>query len=227
MEYRAYVEQRSFRRASGGTPDTTLNPYKTMNADQFVEKIQELRQLSPDDPTSRRLIITKKSAVSPLFDDPLLDLLHRYDVSNLSISIICFGNGIFEMVDMDDEYNAMFNKSYYFLGAFNEGWFVITKATQEVLNVAEDDILIEHDDTCSYIAKDGTAFLDTFYLHAVYFIGDDKKYSQDSLNSHIRDITESSGGHKYAEFWIYYVLASLAEYYTLTLPEAYPKMIGR
>lgn len=195
-----------------------------MNTDQFVEKIQELRQLHLEHPMSAYMIITKKSTVSPLFDDPLLDLLHRYDVSNLSMSIICFENGIFEMDLMDDEDNAIFNKLYYFIGAFNEGWFVISKETQEVLNIAEDDILIEHDDTCSYIAKDGATFLDTFYLCRKYFIGNDR--DQNSLNNLIIDIIESSGGYKYAEFWIYYIFGSLAENNNLTLPEAYPKMIG-
>ena len=215
MKYLAYVEQLNFRRVSGGTPDTTLNPYKTMNADQFVEKIQELRQLSLDDPTSRRLIITKKSAVSPLFDDPLLDLLHRYDLSKIEWGI-SFEDGIFEMDLMDDEDNVRFNQLYYYIGSFNEGWFVISKETQEVIDVSVNDVFMEMDNTYWYLAKNSVAFLDTLYLDIEYYYSMDR--TQDFFNNHILNTIESSGGLKYARFWIEW-LGDVAERYNLALPD--------
>lgn len=190
-----------------------------MNADQFVSKIRELKQLFPDDSIAARLIIAEKSAVEPMYDDPLLDLMHRYDLSKTDWSIISFNSGIYEMDLMYDEDNVIFNKLYYYLGSFNEGWFVLSKASKEVLNIAEDDILIEHNNTCSYMALNSETFLDTLYCNIEYCVGNDEKYTQDSLNSHIMDIIEYSGGLKYARFWTSYILESLAEYYHLTLPD--------
>ena len=126
-----------------------------MNADQFYKEIQSLKPTINDfneDNLEIADIVIRYLTIKPLSspfeampNDPVLDLIGRYDVSSLCIQI-------FEFFNPDDVGE---NEKYIYFGNKEGSLLAIEKTTGQIAEMDPDEEII-----ICYMAKDQSCFLD-------------------------------------------------------------------
>ena len=165
-----------------------------MNADQFYREIQSLKpsisNFNEDDIEIADIII-KYLTIEPLAapyeampNDPVLDLIGRYDVSSLCIQI-------FEFFDPDDIGE---NDKYIYFGNKEGSLLAIEKATGQITEMDPNEEFV-----ICYMAKDQSSFLD--FLVALEKLNQQWTFhgmTDEERDKELQKLLPILGGDKYA-----------------------------
>ena len=166
-----------------------------MNADQFYREIQSLKpsisNFNEDDIEIADIII-KYLTIEPLAapyeampNDPVLDLIGRYDVSSLCIQI-------FEFFNPDDVGE---NEKYIYFGNKEGSLLAIEKTTGQIAEMDPEEGLI-----ICYMAKDQSSFLD--FLVALEKLNQQRTFhgmTDEERDKELQNLLPILGGDKYAQ----------------------------
>ena len=165
-----------------------------MNADQFYKEIQSLKPTINDfneDNLEIADIVIRYLTIKPLSspfeampNDPVLDLIGRYDVSSLCIQI-------FEFFDPNDIGE---NDKYIYFGNKEGSLLAIEKATGQITEMDPNEEFV-----ICYMAKDQSSFLD--FLVALEKLNQQWTFhgmTDEERDKELQKLLPILGGDKYA-----------------------------
>ncbi len=171
-----------------------------MTSSEFVERLKALApdekdifEIEPDKEFVEQYLSSyslKRINDDTVSNDPLLDLIYKYDISPLDISMIGFNN----------KEDVLETDKYIFFGKEEANALVINKITNEVilLNSEDPDYII------SKCSKDTDSFLEALLLVEEFnqqmFFDEDLVEDQIAIMAKAKEIAEIAGGEKYLNF---------------------------
>lgn len=166
-----------------------------MNADQFYKEIKSLKPRLEDFSDysidfaqgyiNDMRIAPMENPYEAMPNDPVLDLIGRYDVSSLCIQI-------FEFFNPDDVGE---NEKYIYFGNKEGSLLAIEKTTGQIAEMDPEEGLI-----ICYIAKDQSSFLD--FLVALEKLNQQRTFhgmTDEERDEELQNLLPILGGDKYAQ----------------------------
>ena len=173
-----------------------------MNSSEFVQRLKEiapseekLRTIETDEKFIEEYLNSynlKKIKGDTVTNDPLLDLIYKYDVSSFDISMI--------VLNEDDD--VLDTDQYIIFGNEDSATMAIDKVTNEVvvLDSEEPDYII------SKCSKDTASFLESLLLVEEFnqqmFFDEGLAEDQSAIRNKAKEIAEVAGGERYLSFYL-------------------------
>lgn len=173
-----------------------------MNSSKFVQRLKEiapskekLRTIEDDEEFIEEYLTgynLKKTKDDTVTNDPLLDLIYKYDVSSFDIS----------MIGLNEENDVLDTDKYIIFGNEDSATMAIDKVTNEVVVLDSE----EPDYVISKCSKDTASFLESLLLVAEFnqqmFFDEGLAEDQSAIMAKAKEIAEVAGGEKYLNFYL-------------------------
>jgi hypothetical protein len=172
-----------------------------LQTDDFVKELKSiapednnLKELGFDDDFIKIYLKTyelKKRSEESLTNNPLLDLIYRYNIDDLNISFMSL-NKVEDVIDVP---------KFIIFGSLDSDLLAIKKESNEivVLDWGQDDII-------AYASKDSSSFLKCLLKLANFnkkmFFDEKLSENQELIFEEAKKITDEAGGEKYFHFFL-------------------------